>query len=821
MKKGLFPKLLPHIIAVVVFLIVAILYCKPALEGKVISQHDITQWKGSIHASQVYKETHGQYPLWTNSMFSGMPTFQIGFPANNLVPWIAHSILSLYMPPPIQFFFLACICFYFLCMVLRINPYIGIFGALSFAYATYNPVIISVGHDTKMWSIAYMPALLASILLIFDRRYWLGAGLTALFTSVLVAMNHPQIDYYLFLVIGVMTIFFIIRWIREKQLAHLGKALAFTLIAGTIGLLVNAVTFLATYDYQKETIRGGYSELAKPDKGDAKTGLSKDYAFDYSMAIPEPFVMMVPRMYGGSSDKDERGEGGKAMEALGGLPKELQQQLPLTYYWGGIGGTSGPPYVGAIVCFLAILGFFVLDTKHKWWILAAVLLSIVMSWGKFFDGFNTLLYHYLPFYNKFRAPSMILVIPQLLLPMMAVMTLNKISITERAALWPSLKKGLIATGVVLVLLFLMYFSFSYLSEQDHKVLNSVRDMKQPQLTDYVNTFYSALKEDRRSLMIGDIFRTIGFILASLGLIYLLVRRVLKPALVAGAFAALTLIDLMPIDSKYLSPDNYMEDTENDSMFQKTKKDEEVLADKSYYRVFNFSGNAFAEAVTSYYYNSLGGYHAVKLRIYQDLIEKQLSKQQPNMGVLNMLNTKYFLQKDKSGLTENYQRNDSALGAAWFVKNVAIVKDASAEMAALDHIQPKDSAFVQEAYRNRTGGANSFDASGSITLVKNDFDVVSYKSMSTGNQFAVFSEIFYEDGWKAFIDNKELPIARVDYVLRGLPIPSGSHDIVFKFEPKGYYQGRTITTIFSVLMILLLVIGIFMEWRSRKVVVNKA
>jgi hypothetical protein len=815
MKKGLLSKLLPHIVAVIVFLLVAVLYCKPALQGLVVNQHDITQWKGSIQQSMNYKETHGQYPLWTNSMFSGMPTFQIGFPANNVLPWMVHGVLTLGLPVPIQFFFLACICFYFLCLVLRINPWIGIFGALSFAYSTYDPVIISVGHDTKMWSIAYMPALLGSILLIFDRRYWLGAGLTALFTSVLVAMNHPQIDYYLFIAIGIMTVFFIINWIRAGQTIHLLKALGLTLAAGIIGVAVNAVTIMSTYEYQKETIRGGYSELAKPAKGDAEGGLSKDYAFDYSMAIPEPLVMFVPRMYGGSSDKAERAtEESKAIEAMQQLPQQLQQQLPMSFYWGGIGGTSGPPYVGAVVVFLALLGFFVLDSKHKWWILTATLLACVMSWGKYFEGFNTFLYHALPMYNKFRAPSMILVIPQLLLPLMAVLTLNRLALADYKELWPSLKKGLIATGALVVILLLMYGSFSYLGPNDEGVLKQVHAANQPQLNEYVNTFFDGLKADRKALFLGDIFRSLGFVVVAFGLIYLLIRRKLSPVIVFAAFAALTLIDLLPVDNKYLNSENYVEKSDNDAPFQVTAKDQEILADKGYYRVFNVAGNAFAEAVTSYNYNSIGGYHAVKLRIYQDLIENQLSRQQLNLPVLNMLNVKYLLQRDQNGQATQVQRNDSALGAAWFVKNIAVVKDASAEMSALDQFNPRDTAFVRDAFKGSIGGATSFSGEGTISLVKNDNDIITYKSNSPAAQFAVFSEIYYAAGWKALIDGRETPITRVNYVLRGLPVPAGAHNIEFRFEPPAYEKGRSITSIFSILLGVLLLAGLFMEWRAR-------
>jgi hypothetical protein len=818
MKKGLFSKLLPHLIAFAVFLIVAVLYCKPALEGLVVNQSDITQWKGSMQNSIAYKEQHGQYPLWTNSSFSGMPAFQIGFPGNNFVPWLVHDILTLHLPEPIQFFFLACICFYFLCIVLRVNPYLGIFGALSFAYATYNPVIINVGHVTKMWSIAYMPALLGSILLIYQRRYWLGAGLTALFTSVLIAMNHPQIDYYLFVVIAVMTIFFIIRWVREKEFGHLTKALGFALVAGGIGLMTNAVSLLSNIEYQKETIRGGGSELTQRAKGDAENGLSKDYVFDYSLAIPEPLVMMVPRMYGGSSSGlgEIEAEKSKTVEYL----SSIGQQPQGGYYWGGLVspssvGTSGPPYVGAIVCFLAILGFFILDGKHKWWMLTAILLAIVMSWGKYFEDFNTFLYHYLPLYNKFRAPSMILVIPQLLLPVMAVLTLDRLTTVDRTAIWPDLKKGLIGAAAVFALLFVLYISFDFQNSQETESLKNIVQ-QQPQAAEGYRGYFNALKEDRQSLMLGDIFRTLGFALASLGLIYLLVRRTLKPALVFAAFSVLTLIDLLPIASIYLNSENYIEKSDNEGVFQTTAADQAILADKSFYRVFNISGNAFTDAVTSYHYNSIGGYHAVKLRIYQDLIENQLQKQQPNFSVINMLNAKYLIQKDGGGLTQNYQRNDSALGNAWFVKNLVAVPDAKAEMKALDAFNPRETAFIQEAYKNKAGvTAASFSGEGTIELVKNDNDVITYKSSSPAAQFSVFSEVYYEAGWKAFVDGKEAPIARVNYVLRGLNLPAGAHEIVFRFEPKGFYTGKTLTTICSVLMTGLLLFGFFVEWRSRR------
>ncbi|HEX8332174.1 MAG TPA: YfhO family protein [Segetibacter sp.] len=816
-------KILPHVIAIALFLVVAVIYCKPALEGKVLQQSDVTQWKGSFQQSEKYKETHGHYPLWTNSLFSGMPTFQIGGVNGNAVAGYFDRIITLGLPDPIRFFFLACICFYFLCMVLRINPYVAILGSLAFAYATYNPVIIAVGHNTKMSSIAYMPALLGSVLLIFRRKYLLGASFTALFACTLIAMNHLQITYYLFLTLVIMTIYYAVEWIKNKNWKHIGLVASFTIGAALVGVLCNSVTLFSTYEYQKETIRGGASPLADAKPGDSKTGLDKDYALSYSMRLTEPFVMLVPRMFGGSSDKLEMAEDkSKAIEALQTMPQDLSQQLQgsLNFYWGGLIetgiGTSGPPYIGAIIFFLAILGMFVVDRQYKWWILTAVILTVMMSWGSFFEGFNTVLYKYLPFYNKFRAPSMILVIPQLLLPLLAVLCLHTIITTEdKKSLMPRLKKGLIATGSVFAFLLVLYFSYDFLGKRDTDLLKQVRDMNQPQLLEYVNTFVDGIKEDRKSLMMGDILRSLGFILAAAAILFFLMRKVITPIIAISGLALFVLIDLMVIDSKYLSGENYQEQEENTAAFQKTAADDAILADPSYFRVFNLSGNAFTENLTSYHYNSVGGYHPAKLIIYQDLIENKLSSQQLNMNVFNMLNTKYFLQKDGNGLTQNSQKNEAAYGPCWFASSIMFVKDAREEMNLLGTYNTKDTALVQQSFKSSIPFTPQPDSAATIQLVKNDNEVVSYTSNAVGNQFAVFSEVYYDKGWKAFIDGKESPIVKVNYVLRGLAVPAGKHAIEFRFEPQGYYTGKTLTNVFSTILLLLLAGAVFMEWRKGK------
>jgi len=832
MKSSWFKQLIPHGIAVLIFLVVAFVYCKPALEGKVVAQSDITQWKGTVQQSVEYAKTHdGVYPLWTNSMFGGMPTFQIGYTSNNKIPWIAHKIISLGLPTPVSFFFLASICFYFLCVVLGVRTITGILGGLAFAYATYNPIIISVGHETKMLSIAYMPAVLASLILIYEKKYWLGAGLTALFTAILIMHNHPQIAYYLFLTVSIMTIFYLVRWIKNKEWRHIGMVMVFTIVAGLTGVLTNAVSLFSTYEYQKETIRGGRVALADSttNKENVKGGLTKDYALSYSMNIAEPFVMMIPRMYGGNSDfeviKQEDSKAIQKLSANGGEIAQqgfdiLQSEHLLSYYWGGMVkntdiGTSGPPYVGAIICFLAILGMFILDGKHKWWILTAIGVTIMMSWGSYFDALNGFLYKHLPMYNKFRAPSIILVVSQLLLPMLAVLCLNKIATTaDKKTLLPSFKKGLIGIAATFVLLFLIYFMSDFMSSADSEFMTRVKSSGGGQALQVFGSFFDGLVQDRKGLMMGDILRALGFVAVALLLVFLSIRRTISDMVMIIGVTILALIDVLTIDVKYLNYDSFQEKQDNEVFFTKTQADNEILADKSFYRVFNESGNAFMDGLTSYYYNAFGGYHAAKLSLVQDVYENKFARQQPNKNVLNMLNVKYFIRKDRYQRTESYRKNDSALGNCWLVKNIQYVKDAGAEMNALGNFNPKDTAIVQDTFKSSIPFEPVADSTATISLVKNDNDVVTYSFNAAANQFAVFSEVYYKAGWKAYIDEKEAPIVKVNYVLRGLAVPAGKHDIKFEFKPQGYYKGKSITSVFSIVLLLILAIGIFMEWRNR-------
>lgn len=834
MKNFDWKKILPHVFAVAIFLIVAVIYCKPALEGKVLQQSDITQWKAMSKDAFNYRDKHGVFPLWINNMFSGMPSFQVGAQYNNDLPYIFINIFSLWLPKPISFFFLACICFYFLAQVLKINRVISILGSLAFAYATYNPVIIVAGHDTKMLSIALMPALIGSLILLYERNYWVGTALTAVTASTLFAANHPQIAYYTGLIAAALSIGYFVHWIKEKQYKHLFTAGSLAAFAVLTGFLVNASILFTTYDFAKATIRGG-NALSK-DMGDKNSGgLSTEYAFSYSLYKTEPLVLLFPKVYGGSSSKDERGESSKAVEALSAMPQEMQSQLQnnLSYYWGGIEGvgTAGPPYIGAVICFFALMGMFILDNKHKWWIAAITVAAIIMSWGGYFLAFNEPLLKILPFYNKFRAPSMIMVIPQLVLTILACLTINQL-ITEKGSnnitqkvnnnktlFNKNFKNGLIVFAALVGLTLILYFTSDFYNAQDKALIKYVKDL-QPQVKEPVMSFFTALKEDRQALMLNSIIRSIIFIGIATGLIYFYKKGIIKQLLLTILLTLTVFIDVITVDTKYFNSDNFLDAEEDKSTFNPTPADQQILQDKSFYRVFNTTAGPFTDAKQSYYHNSIGGYNPAKLSIYQDLIEYQLSKSPANMPVFDMLNTKYFISGNPAD--PQVQTNPGALGNAWFVKNVRLVNTPLEEMNALNNFHPKDTAVANKEYSGAVKyDANVFDSSANIRLIKNDNDYIQYESNNSHNGFGVFSEVFYDRGWNAYIDKKETPIVKVDYVLRGLSIPSGKHSIEFRFEPKAYKTGSMVTSIFTVVLLLIILAAILMEYREYRKRTSKA
>lgn len=849
MKNFDWKKILPHAIAVVVFLVVALIYCKPAMDGMVLQQSDVQQWKGMAQNSFDYAAKHdGKMPLWTNGMFSGMPTYQIALEGYNPISvGYIGNFLGLGLPLPIVFFFLAALCFYFLTQVLRINPYIGIVGGLVYAYATYNPVIVMVGHNTKMFAIAYMPFLLAAILLIYEKKYWWGGALTGVAAALQIGQNHLQVTYYTFIAIGIMSLFFAVRWIMQKQFKHLIVSAVLVVVAVFTGAMVNSVLLGTTYEFSKETIRGG-SVLADEKSNNDKEGLSHDYALSYSMYKTEPLVMMFPYIYGGNDFRlgtnypaynPVNEEDSKTLEAYQNMAQTLQaagappqaaqavvQQLSgiADIYWGGIGSTAGPAYSGAIVCFLALLGFVFLDNKHKWWILTASALCIMMSWGSYFNGFNSFLLNNLPFYNKFRAPSMILIVPTLLLAIMAVLTLQKVLFdTNKEELWNKYKKGLIVVGGVFAVVLLLYFSSDFTSAADKEIMKNIAaipDANQKQIFEpAAKSIFNGLKEDRKGVMMASILRSLGFILVAAAMLWLSIKKKLHYGIAITVIGLFAFIDLMSINVRYLNSETYKENTTPDQQFVKTPADIEILKDTSYYRIYDNTQGVHAAynagALRSYYHKSIGGYNPAKLSIYQDLIEKQLYNFPNCMPVLNMLNTKYIITADQQNGAETVIPNPDNLGPVWFVKTIKYVNGPKAAMDALTTFNPKDTAVIEEAHKAGVTLQPQFDSTASIKLNYNDNDVAEYTSESATNQFAVFSEVYYDKGWKAYIDGKETPIVKTNYVLRGLSIPAGKHNIKFEFKPASFYTGEKISLVASGLIWLALFAAIFFSFKQSK------
>ena len=829
MQKNWYKPFLPHVIAVVVFLLVAVVYCKDAFQHKTLSPQDTNGWKAMSHNSYQYKEAQGHFPLWNENLFSGMPGYQVAMDAPSFSPqYLAYDILTLGLPKPASFFFLACICFYFLTLALRLNPYVGMITALAYAYSTYNPAILVVGHETKMQAIAIMPAFLASLLWLFEKKYWLGAATLALFSALFIAANHPQIEYYGLIVAGFMTVAYLIRWVRDKDYRHIAKVVVLGAIGGGLGVACNAVVTLTTLDYAKASLRDG-SELATPGGSVTKTGLSQDYALSYSIYKSEALTLIVPKIYGGSDfDPQMTGEDSKSVTALQSMPPQLGSQLQgyVRSYWGGMSTTAGPGYAGAVICLLAMIGFFLLDGKHKWWILAAGTLTILMSWGEYFRGFNVFLLDILPGYNKFRAPSVIIVVPTLLLCMLAALTLDRLfslSAAGRSNAWTAYKKGLYLTGGVFALLLFLYLSADYVSASSSEAGLAQRVSSLPaQLQEYIRGFLHALREDRQSLFFDSLLRSFGYIAIAAVIAGLWIKGRLKPALSLGIIGALAVIDLLSLDSQYLNSEKYQDQEEAETPFQPSPADQQVMADKSYFRVFDLRDgirNITNNGSTPYFHHSITGYHPAKLSLYQDLIENQLQKYPDCQPVLNMLNTKYILLPTADGRGDSAALNPDALGPVWFVRGIRYAPTPRAVMDALTGLDTKDTAILFTADAAATAGIKPIPpqddttSRDSIVLIHNDNDEMTYHSTSVNARLAVFSEVYYNRGWKAYIDGTEASIIRTDFALRGLAVPAGTHDIRFTFHPASYYTGRTIQVIASILLLILLFLAAVKEWRA--------
>ena len=785
MKQLDWKSMLPHLIAVVVFFGISLAYFSPILEGKKLYQSDKVNFIGMSKEITDHRENYNEEPLWTNSMFGGMPAYQISAKYNaNLVKKI-DKLFQGFLPRPAGLVFLYLIGFYILLISLKIDYRLAIFGAFAFAFSSYFFIILEAGHNTKAHAIGYMAPLLASVLMTIRGRWLVGGALTALFTSLMLNANHLQITYYLvilFLVLGVVKL---IESIKEKQLHPYLKSVGVLLLAGVLGTSTNITRILTTYEYGKESMRGK-SELTN-DLDNKTSGLDKDYATAWSYGKAESFTLLIPNFHGGAS-QGELGTDSETYKAIKQSPqaRTLIKQLPL--YWGTQPFTSGPVYAGAIVCFLFVVGLFLLKGYMRWWVILTTILMLALGWGKNFMPLTEFFLEFFPGYNKFRAVSTTLVIVELLLPLFGFLGLQKLlGESDKVENQKAVKWGFIITGgvcFVFALMPTMFFDFIASSDEQLKGMGWPVD---------------AIQSDRASLLSSDAWRSLIFISLSAAALWLYLRNTLKKQHIILIVGLLIVADMWTVNKRYLDTDDFVSKRKVAEPFSPSMADQQILADSDpNFRVFNTAVNTFNDASTSYYHKSIGGYHGAKLKRYQELIDAHISK--GNMSVLNMLNAKYFIVLNQN--QKLAQRNPSALGNAWFVKDLQMVANADEELAALSAVNTAEQALVDQRYSDLIPSF-VFDSTASIQLTEYKANQLSYTANCSKTQLAVFSEIFYDKGWNAYLNGKLVPHFRANYVLRAMPIPAGNHQIEFKFEPISYSTGESISFAGSAVLLLLL------------------
>ncbi len=844
MKNFNFKILVPHIVAFFTFLLLSIVFTAPVLNGKVVEQHDTQQWKAMAEQSIEFNAKNGYYPLWTNSMFCGMPAYQIAMAPKSYFISISSfaDIFTLGLPAPVYFLFIACACFYFLCIVIGVNPWLSILGAIAYGYCSYDPILIAVGHNTKLLSMAYAPAILGAILLIFNKKYWWGGSLLLIFSTCFIEQSHQQILYYTIIIAFCLGIYLIINTVKQKAYKHLAISLLLSSFLPLIALLICSMGYFATYEYATESMRGG-SALTSTGTGNktTKSGLDKEYAFQWSYGKAEALTFIVPNAFGGGSSTS-LGDDSKVADVLQNspnIPQQLTQQLyqAASAYWGDQPSTSGPVYFGAIICLLFVLGLVLSKSEHKWWILAATLIGVLMAFGKNFESLNYFLFDHLPFYNKFRTPAMALVIPQLTVPLLGVIFVNElVRITDKERLTDIGKKSLIIAGSIAAGLVLFYFLADFKNEETNELRKNLSDALQNN-SEFVNAYIGAIVKDRQALYLEDMWRTLGFLLAGVAVIFLYTKQIIKPGIVYAALILLTAIDLVGVGKRYLNDDNFIDPTDYETVYKDYNADIQIKRDPSFFRVLNLAfgdgnsgfqvsvGNTFNDAIASYKHNAIGGYSPAKLGVFEDLKNKELFKNiqawaaNPNakdsFQVLNMLNMKYVIIPDQNNPKQTIAvANKYALGNCWLIKEIRYVNNANEEMNALDSIDPANTVVIDQSFKSKVPFEPVYDSSSYIRLIKNLNDDITYDFNSSANQFAVFSEMYYSKGWDAYIDGKQVDYCKVDYALRGLAIPAGKHLIEFKFEPKSVALGESFAKFASLFAWGFLLLSAFMIWKNR-------
>ncbi len=806
---------IPHVLAVIIFALLSLAYFYPLLEGKVMHTNDGTVAQNAAKEISDFRAKYGEEPLWTNSMFSGMPAYLISTIYKGNLMRAVNKGLN-FLKHPASSIFLIMLGFYFLLLMFKAGYRLSIAGAIAYGFSTYFFFILAAGHNTKALAIAYMAPMIGSIIYTYRYDAIKGALIATFFLTLEILANHPQITYYALLCVLVFILLEFVYAIREKEIMKFIRSSLFLLVPLILSVGMDFNSLYSTYEYGRYSTRSK-SELITNDP-DQTSGLDKGYVTQWSYGIDETLTLLIPNFRGGASKPFDR-----TSETVTVLKRNNASDYVTQFrqYWGSQPLVDGPRYVGAIIFFLFLLGLIIVKGHEKWWLMIATILSVILAWGKNFMPFTDLFLDYFPGYNKFRAVTTILVIAEFCIPFLAILALRDIfnGTTKRKELLKGIK---IAAGISggLTLIFIMFpgLAGSYLSPDESALT----------LPEWLS---SALKADRQELLRGDALRSLLLIIMAVSIILAFIYEKLKKEYTILLIAVLFLGDMWLVDKRYLGSDRFVRKEAKAKMQTPSAADTYILNDKTHFRVLNLSVSIFNDASTSYFHNSVGGYHGAKLKRYQELIDSSLSRDLSlimaignsaksledfeiafnSTPALNMLNTKYVIFNPEAPPLENKK----ALGNAWFTENPLIVENANQEITTTNRIDPSKQAVIDNGFSEIVSRSSYPVSEGdSISLQSYEPNELVYTSKASGDKLAVFSEIYYPAGWKSFIDGKEVPHFRVNYVLRGIVIPSGSHEIMFRFEPASYKAGTKISYASSAIFILLILGYIIINFRSK-------
>lgn len=783
-----FQKLFPHIIAIVLFFLLNAIYFYPQIEGKRLVQGDIVQYMAMEREVRAITEETGEPVYWNNGMFVGMPWGMLAYGKDLNVLAYARHTLELGFRAPIGFIFKGMVICYICLLLLGVNPWLSMAGSIAFGFNLNHIVLLEAGHNNKVQVLTYLPLIITGLFIVFRKKYLLGGLLLGVGTSFVIFHNHPQMLYYYGLILTLLGLAFVIRTILKQEYLHLAKSIGMILLAGALGLASNAAQITASQMFSEDTMRGApilKGETAgAAQSSSAVEGLEWTYAMNWSNETKDLFSFLIPAAVGGSSAREMKPgtETAKLMRAYG-VPPEAGGVVSAPMYWGNLPSTAGPYYIGAVLLMLFLVGLYWLKPVIRYGVIAALIFGFLLSMGSEAEWLNRFLFENFPYFNKFRAPNSVVNVLPTLFIIPGLLGIHKFFKSDSK----ELRLRSIYIGSAIIGGFCLFVAW---------IGPSVFDFSGPSDMRFPEEMLKAVKEDRINIMVADAYRSFAFALLTALLLWLYVQqRIKNKLLLCAGFAVLMIIDLFPVDKRYLDEDSFTTERRYEQQFQPRQVDQQIFQQepkgRGYYRVLDLSINTFNSAATSYHHNTIGGYYAAKLQRIQDMIDYHISRN--NERVLNMFNTKYIITKD-----EQLQVNRNALGNAWFVEDITWVNSPREEIQALDNFRPSETAVMLAGeFREKLEGFEGGTGQGSITLTSYRPDELVYRSQSSGDQLAVFSEVWYgpDKGWTVTIDGEEVPMFRANYILRAVQVPAGEHEIRFSFEPQipAIYSGITLVS----------------------------